>query len=66
MSTNIKPLNRMVSLRQVASCAVSINIGAILAHALWGVSVETLAAALYWPWITFLIVTIASSGKKAQ
>ena len=51
-------VKRVVSLGHVAACAMIINAMAIIMAVLGIVGSETLAAALYWPWVTFVIVAM--------
>ena len=56
-------VKRVVSLGHVAACAMIINAMAIIMAVLGIVGSETLAAALYWPWVTFVIVAMTSKPK---
>ena len=59
-------VQRLVSLGHVAMCATVINAGGILMAMAGLTHSETLAAALYWPWLTFIIVAITASESKAN
>ncbi len=60
MSNKPSAKRRMVSLTHVAGCALAINAMSIVMDAIGTIHVETLSAALYWPWATFLIIAITS------
>ena len=56
-------LRRLVSLGHVAACVIIINAMGLIMAVLGIVGSETLAAALYWPWVTFVIVAMTSKPK---
>jgi hypothetical protein len=56
-------VQRVVSLGHVAACVIIINAMDIIMAVLGIVGSETLAAALYWPWVTFVIVAMTSKPK---
>jgi hypothetical protein len=59
-------LRRLVSLGHVATWVAVINATALIMSAMGQVDNDTLSAALYWPWVTFVMVAITSSKPKAN
>ena len=55
---------RTVTIRHIAGCVLAINACGIFMVAIGQVGTETLAAALYWPWVTFVIVALTASKRK--
>ena len=62
-SDNAGWFRRLVSLKHVAACVIIINAIVLIMAMLGIVESETLAAALYWPWVTFVIVAMTSKPK---
>ena len=56
-------VQRVVGLGHVAACVIIINAMGLIMAVIGIVGSETLAAALYWPWVTFVIVAMTSKPK---